>query len=82
MTKTLEAVFDGEVLRPDEPLEIDPNTRVRITLEVEGEEEEEKPKGEPYSSLLLAASLKLQGPSDFSERIEDYLHGGFLGDDK
>lgn len=34
MTKTLEAMFDGEVLRPDEPLEILPNTRVRITLEV------------------------------------------------
>jgi hypothetical protein len=32
MTKTLEAVFDGEVLRPDEPLDLRPNTRVRALL--------------------------------------------------
>ena len=75
MTKTLEAVFDGEVLRPDEPLEILPNTRVRITLEVEGEEAKERLEGEPYAFLRVASSLKLDGPSDFSERIEEYLYG-------
>jgi hypothetical protein len=33
MIRTLDAVFDGEVLRPEEPLELQPNTRVRITIE-------------------------------------------------
>jgi len=33
MSKTLEAIFDGEVLRPDEPLKLEPNTRVRLTIE-------------------------------------------------
>jgi predicted DNA-binding antitoxin AbrB/MazE fold protein len=33
MTKSIEAVFDGETLRPDEPLELPPNTRVRVTIE-------------------------------------------------
>jgi hypothetical protein len=33
MTKTIEAVFDGETLRPDEPLGLAPNTRVRLTIE-------------------------------------------------
>ncbi len=33
MTKTLEATFDGETLRPDEPLDLEPNTRVRVTIE-------------------------------------------------
>ena len=34
MVKTVEAFFDGEVLRPTEPLELAPNTKVRITVEV------------------------------------------------
>ena len=33
MTKVFEAVFDGATLRPDEPLELPPNTRVRVTVE-------------------------------------------------
>lgn len=69
MTKSLDAVFDGEVLRPEEPLELLPNTRVRITLEAE------EPEPEPYSFLHTARSLDLEGPSDFSERLEEYLYG-------
>lgn len=33
MTQTLEATFDGQGLRLDEPLKLQPNTRVRITIE-------------------------------------------------
>ncbi|MGH9397211.1 MAG: antitoxin family protein, partial [Terriglobia bacterium] len=33
MTKIIEALFDGVALRPDEPLELPPNTRVRLTIE-------------------------------------------------
>ncbi len=33
MTRTLDAIFDSKVLRPDEPLDIAPDTRVRITIE-------------------------------------------------
>ncbi len=32
MTQTIEAVFDGAVLRPDLPLSLAPNTRVRINI--------------------------------------------------
>ncbi len=31
MSQTVEAVFDGEVLRPTEPLQLEPNTRALIT---------------------------------------------------
>lgn len=31
--KVLKALFDGTVLHPTEPLELAPNTRVRITIE-------------------------------------------------
>ena len=70
MSKTPEAVFDGEVLRPDEPLELEPNTRVRITIETRTHQER---KGRSF--LSTAQSLNLEGPADWSERIEDYLYG-------
>jgi predicted DNA-binding antitoxin AbrB/MazE fold protein len=70
MSRTIEAVFDGEVLRPEEPLELQPNTRVRITIE-----ESTMVKAEPYSFLHTARTLNLEGPSDWSERVEDYLYG-------
>jgi predicted DNA-binding antitoxin AbrB/MazE fold protein len=71
MSQTLEAIFDGEVLRPDEPIELEPNTRVRITIEP-AQETESKRK----SFLDTALSLKLEGPSDWSEKFEVYLYGG------
>lgn len=34
MTRTIEATFDGKALIPDEPLELKPSTRVRVTIEM------------------------------------------------
>jgi predicted DNA-binding antitoxin AbrB/MazE fold protein len=68
MVKTLEAVFDGTVLRPIEPLSLQPNTRVRITIETESEQQ-------PVSFLQTARSLDLEGPPDWSERVDEYLYG-------
>jgi len=70
MTRTVTATFDGEVLRPDEPVDLEPNTKVRITIEA-SEPLEEK----TLSFLDVAASLNLEGPSDWSERFEEYLYG-------
>jgi predicted DNA-binding antitoxin AbrB/MazE fold protein len=70
MSKTLEAVFDGEVLRPDEPLELEPNTRVRLTIEPT-----EPPREKSKSFIRTARSLDLQGPPDWSSRLDDYLYG-------
>jgi predicted DNA-binding antitoxin AbrB/MazE fold protein len=33
MSKQIEAVYENRVLRPDEPLDLKPNTRVRMTIE-------------------------------------------------
>ena len=70
MVKIVEAFFDGEVLRPAEPLELAPNTRVRITVEVG-----EAPRREPASFLDVARSLSLDGPPDWSENLHEYLYG-------
>ena len=69
MTKTIEAVFDGKTLRPDEPLELAPNTRVRLTIETPSFAEA------PNSFLKTARSLKLDGPADWSAKLEEYLYG-------
>jgi AF2212-like protein len=66
MTKTIEAVFDGETLRPDEPLELAPNTRVRLTIEAP------TPSKTPQSFLRTARSLGLTGPSDWSANLETH----------
>lgn len=71
MSQTLDAIFDGSVFRPDQPIELEPNTRVRITIEPTPTLAET-----PQSFLRVARSLNLDGPRDWSSRLDDYLYGG------
>jgi predicted DNA-binding antitoxin AbrB/MazE fold protein len=70
MSKTLEATFDGDVFRPDQPVGLRPNTRVRLTVEPA-----EAPERKSKSFLRVARSLELEGPSDWSSRLDEYLYG-------
>ena len=70
MTKTIYLTFDGQVFRPEEPVDLKPDTRVRAIIEpasaaVRG----------PGSFFETARSLNLEGPPDWSSRLEDYLYG-------
>ena len=71
MTKTLYGTFDGEVMRFEEPLDLAPNTRVRVTIESSGE----PTPSQPRSFLDVVQGLKLDGPSDWSTRLHDHLYG-------
>jgi predicted DNA-binding antitoxin AbrB/MazE fold protein len=71
MVKTIGAVFDGKVFKPDGPLPIEPNTRVKITIE-----SVELHKGKGSSFLRTARSLKLEGPPDWAANLDAYLYGG------
>ena len=71
MSQTLEAIFDGAVFRPEQPVELQPNTRVQLVVTVKP-----APKQRPKSFLRVARSLHLPGPADFSSRLDDYLYGG------
>lgn len=75
MGKTIEATFNGAMLRPDEPIELTPNTRVRITIE-----EVVPTSGNPTSFLDTALSLQLDGPSDWSSHLDRYLYGNGTDD--
>lgn len=70
MTQTIDAVYDGAVLRPDTALPLEPNTRVRVTVEV-------LPIAPPppMSFLDTALSLKLEGPPDWATNLDKYLYG-------
>lgn len=70
MSQTLDAIFDGSVFRPDQPIELEPNTRVRITIESTSTSQKE-----PESFLEVARSLNLEGPRDWSSRLDEYLYG-------
>ena len=73
MMKTIEATFDGTVFRPTEPVLLEPNTRVKITFKTE-------PTAKPRSFLDTARNLNLDGPADWSEKVEEYLYGGMVDD--
>jgi hypothetical protein len=70
MVTTIEATFDGSVFRPAEPIQLEPNTRVRLTVETGT-----PPAGAPTSFLDTAASLNLEGPPDWSANLHRYLYG-------
>jgi predicted DNA-binding antitoxin AbrB/MazE fold protein len=68
MTTTIEATFDGEVLRPDQPLKLEPNTRVTLVVTAPDTSEPEE------SFLETAMSIHLDGPADWSENLDRYLY--------
>lgn len=70
MTQTVTAIFDGKVFHPSEPIALAANTRVQITIETVSSSEQE-----PVSFLKTARSLNLDGPTDWSANLDQYLYG-------
>ena len=70
MIKTVDALFDGVVFHPSEPIALEPNTHVRITVETASVAVEQQ-----QSFLDTALSLKLEGPQDWSRNLHKYLYG-------
>jgi predicted DNA-binding antitoxin AbrB/MazE fold protein len=69
MNKAVEAIYDGKVFKPTEPIKIKANTRVLITVKP-------APSNQKKASFLKTAlSLKLEGPADWSVNLENYLYG-------
>jgi hypothetical protein len=67
MSQTVNAIYDGVVLRPETALALEPNTRVRVILEIIPADET------PASFLRTARSLNLSGPADWSTNLESYM---------
>ena len=71
MTRTLTAVFDGEVLRPDGTLDLKPNARYRVTVEDEIEMAEEQSAWDVLEQLAGTVNA----PADWAAEHDHYLYG-------
>ena len=67
MLLTIDAVYDGQVFRPVHPLTLPANMQVQISVNT----------GEMSlpSFLDVAESLALDGPPDWSVKLDEYLYG-------
>jgi hypothetical protein len=68
MNKSLTAIFDGKVLRPDDPLDLEPNKRYQITVEV-------LPLAENAWDVLDKLTGSVTAPADWSKEHDHYIHG-------
>lgn len=79
MEKTLEATYDGKVFTPDEPVDLEPNTKVKVVIEgpktLKLIEKPKKETGEPYAFLTYLESVSIDAPTDFSTNLDEYLYG-------
>jgi hypothetical protein len=75
MTRLITATYDGSALQLDEPLPLEPNTRVVISLHSNGADREGNEAPSERSFFDIALSMDLGGPPDWSARIDHSLYG-------
>ena len=73
MSKTVRAVFDGEVLRPETPVDLETNVWYVVTIELQADATELAEKTYPLTQLLDIATD--MGVTDLSTRHSEYAHG-------
>ena len=66
------AIFDGEVLRPEKPLELEANCRYTITI---NKVEEKTDKKEDAWDVLESLIGTVEMPPDWSLEHDRYLYG-------
>ncbi|MEC4818448.1 MAG: antitoxin AF2212-like protein [Scytonema sp. PMC 1069.18] len=71
MNKKITAVFDGNVLHPDAPLDLAPNTRYVITIQ----ESISPPVAGDAWDVLEAMTGTIEAPTDWSSEHDHYLYG-------
>ena len=70
MTRTVEAVYDGAVLRPETA-----SSWSRTPASASRWRFCRRPRSRTASFLHTAHSLELQGPVDWSANLDNYLYG-------
>ena len=71
MTRTLTAVFDGEVLRPEGIINLKLNARYRVTVE----DEIEISEGQSAWDVLAQLAGSVDAPADWAAEHDHYLYG-------
>ncbi len=70
MVQTIEAIFDGQVFRPANPLDLPSDTRCRLTVETLPT----TGSGDVWS-LLAQAAGSIEAPADWANQRNHYLYG-------
>ncbi len=74
MNKTVTAVFDGQVLRPEVPLDLELNARYLVTIQDENGAPKSRPplKGTPGKDLLrFAGTIPAEDVDEMMRAIEE-----------
>jgi hypothetical protein len=72
MIKTFKATYDGQVLRPAEPLDIIVGAECEASVDVPATETDSE---EDMWSFLKRMEGSVELPTDFSEQHDHYLYG-------
>jgi predicted DNA-binding antitoxin AbrB/MazE fold protein len=72
MNITIEAIYDGEVLRPIAPLSLVPNQQYSITII---DQRVETSTHDDAWSILQSLTGTYDGPSDWSAEHDHYIYG-------
>jgi hypothetical protein len=74
MGQTVRAVFDGEVLRPEQPLDLERNTTYMVTIEREAPREADA-EAEVYPLTAIGRLATDMGVADLAAHHDRYAHG-------
>ncbi len=70
MIKTVSAIFEEGVLRPESPLDLEPNKRYILTIQDEAESD----AGDVWETLARLSGA-VEAPSDWASEHDHYLYG-------
>ena len=74
MSNKLTVTFDGSVLKPDTPLQLEPNKRYVITLIAEETKSETTASSDAWDVLEDLAGT-VEAPQDWASEHDYYLYG-------
>ena len=72
--QTITAVYDGQVLRPEAPLDLKPHARYRVTITPVAEDNQDS-TGDNLWDLLDRLAGTVEMPPDWSAEHDHYLYG-------
>ncbi len=75
MSKMLTVTFDGSVLRPDTPLDLEPNKRYVITIVAEETNSSQNTTIKDAWDVLEDLAGIVEAPHDWASEHDHYLYG-------
>jgi hypothetical protein len=71
VNETISLVYDGRVLRTDDPVGLEPDARCEIAIQVEVP----SPRRGTFGEFLRSIAGATDGPGDWSVEHDHYLYG-------